>query len=182
MLLFAIPAVLMLGVLISLLIYFYARGRRSADVTWEDLLKRLVWIDRDAITTVARDALGDGATPHLGEGEFTLDPSAIWNMIGGMKGLEIIEHNCQVLVDLAAYVQRYYPEALVIAEQLRLNAREVEWHVSRLKGAEKTGNLQASFAEYGQRAVAVYYVMTQHVLTLYQQVSFPKLPELQRAM
>jgi hypothetical protein len=182
MLLFAVPAVLVLGVLISLLVYFSLRTRRAAEASWEDLLKRLIWIDRDAVTTVALDALGDAEYARLGQGGFTLDPPQIWNMIGGMKGLEVVEHNCQVLVELAAYLQRYYPEALAIAEQLRLNAREVEWHVNRLKGAEQTGNLQASFAEYAQRAVATYYLMTRHVLSLYEQVSFDRLPELQRAI
>jgi len=63
-----------------------------------------------------------------------------------------------------------------------LNAREIEWHVSRLKGAAQTGNLQASFAAYAQRATVTYYLMTRHVLELYGQASFPRLADLQRAL
>jgi len=94
----------------------------------------------------------------------------------------VLERNCQVLVDLAAYVQRTYPEALMVAEQLRLNAREIEWHVSRLKGAAQTGNLQASFADYAQRAVVTYYRMTRNVLALYDHAGFNRLAELQQAI
>jgi hypothetical protein len=87
-----------------------------------------------------------------------------------------------VLVELATYVQRWHPEALVVAEQLRLNAREIEWHVGRLKGAAKTGNLQTAFASYAQRAVATYYLMTRNVLDLYEQARFPELTQLRRAI
>lgn len=180
--LFIIPAALMVGILVSLLVYAYLNRRPASGNDWHTLVNRLIWIDRDAVSTVAQDALGAGDRAQVGSGEFSLSPPEIWNMVGGMKGLDIIQHNCQVLVELAAYVQQYYPEALAIAEQLRLNAREVEWHINRLKGAEQTGNLQASFGEYGQRAVAIYYLMTQHVLSLYQQISFESLPELQRAI
>ena len=100
----------------------------------------------------------------------------------GLKGLETLERNCAVLVDLVFYVQQWYPEALVLAEQLRKNAREIEWHVSRLKGAEKTGKLESSFADNAQRAVATYYVMTRRVLALYEQLNVPGLIELQRAL
>jgi hypothetical protein len=96
--------------------------------------------------------------------------------------LESLEQNCKVLIELAMYLQRWYPEALVVAEQLRLNAREIEWHVNRLKGAAQTGNLQASFADYAQSAVVTYYLMTRHLLDLYALASVPQLAELQRAL
>ena len=103
-------------------------------------------------------------------------------LLGGMEGLEELEKNCQVLVELAAYLQRWYPEAVVVAEQLRLSAREIEWHVGRLKGAAQTGNLQAAFGDYAQRAVTTYYFMTRHVLELYDRAGFAGLAELQSAL
>ncbi|MGA7242574.1 MAG: hypothetical protein WBX19_05300, partial [Terracidiphilus sp.] len=81
-------------------------------------------------------------------------------------------------IDLAFYVQRWYPEALVVAEQLRLSAREIEWHVGRLKGAQKTGKLESAFAMYAQPAVATYYLMTRQILALYEQGSIAMLTEL----
>ena len=70
----------------------------------------------------------------------------------------------------------------MVAEQLRLNAREIEWHVDRLKRAAQTGNLRSSFADYAQRAVVTYYLMTRHVLELYEQASLPELADLQRTL
>jgi hypothetical protein len=179
---FVIFATLLLAVLIATLLYYHFRARRSADTKWEDILGRLTWIDRAAIATIALDVVSESGEPRPEGDGFVLDRSAIWRLLGGLEGLEIVEHNCKILVELATYVQRWYPEALVVAERLRLNAREIEWHVGRLKGAAQTGNLEAAFADYAQSAVATYYLMTCQVLALYDQASFPRLAELHRAI
>jgi hypothetical protein len=179
---FVFLAVLFVVALVTTLLRAHLRTRRSADASWDDLLKRLSWIDRDAIATIALDVVSESGQPlPIGDG-FALEPDTIWNLLGGLDGLETIERNCQVLVDLASYVQRFYPEALVVAEQLRLNAREIQWHVERLRGAAKTGNLQASFNTYAQRAVVSYYMMTRNVLALYSHAEFSRLAELQQAI
>jgi hypothetical protein len=179
---FVIFATLLLALLIATWLYHHFRARRSAEAIWEDMLDRITWIDRTAISTIALDMVSEsGELRPEGDG-FVLDRTAIWRLLGGLEGLEIIEHNCKILVELATYVQRWYPEALVVAEQLRLNAREIEWHVSRLKGAAKTGNLESAFADYAQRAVATYYIMTRQLLALYDQASSPRLADLERAI
>ena len=175
-LLFVFGAVLLIAVLATVAIRQSLRARRSSQASWEELLGRLKHIDREKIAAVALDASADTSETDA------LEPEVIWSLLGGLEGLELLEKNCQVLVDLAAYVQRWHPEALVVAEQLRLNAREIEWHVGRLKGAAQTGNLQTAFATYAQRAAATYYLMTRNVLELYEQVSFPELTELKRAL
>jgi hypothetical protein len=103
-------------------------------------------------------------------------------MIGGMNGLSALEENCDVLIDLATYVQKWYPEALHLAEDLRLNAREIKWHIGRLRGASQTGHLREQFPQYAQRAVATYYLMTRSLLVLYEGVQLPEFQELQRAI
>jgi hypothetical protein len=175
-------AALLLAALLAALLRDYLRARSPVDTTWEGLLERLVTVDREAIATIALDAVNETGEPAQRDDSFTLEPTAIWNLLGGLEGLEAIERNCQVLVELAAYLQRFYPEALVVAEQLRLNAREIEWHVGRLKGAAQTGNLQASFPAYAQRAVATYYLMTRKLLALYRLADSPQFAALQQAI
>src|ERR1017187_8349712 len=148
-------------------------------------LRRLTWIDREAIATIALDALGpldERGNPRPQNESFALEPDTIWKLLGGLDGLEVVERNCRVLVDLATYLQRYYPEALVVAEQLRLNAREIEWHVGRLKGAARTGNLRSSFTDYAQRAVVTYYRMPRLLLALGAQAGARGLVKLQQAI
>lgn len=115
--------------LLCLATYFLAHGGRASRESWAALLMRLKNLDRETIATIALDQ------------DFMLNPSRISQMIGGMKGLEALESNCAVLVDLAFYVQRSYPEALAVAEELRLNAREIQWHLGRLRGAASVERL-----------------------------------------
>lgn len=173
---------LFLVALAAIFFSYYLRARRSSRATWEDLLKRLTSVDRDKIALIALDVIAESGEPRQEEDSFALDPAAIWTLLGGLEGLEVLERNCHVLVELAYYVQKRYPGALVVAEQLRLNAREIEWHVDRLKKAAQTGNLRSSFADYAQRAVVTYYLMTRHVLELYEQASLPELADLQRTL
>jgi hypothetical protein len=181
---FVIVLAIFLAVLVATGAYYYSRYRsqKSPYGNFETLLKRLSFVDRDNVALIARDLVDESGQRRTDEDDLDLDPSQIWPLIGGLKGLEALERNCAVLVDLVFYVQQWYPEALVLAEQLRLNAREIEWHVSRLKGAAKTGKLETSFADNAQRAVATYYLMTRRVLALYEQLNLPGLTELQRAL
>lgn len=164
--LFVFVVILFLVALVAIAIHFLLRMRRTSNATWNSLLSRLIAVDRTNLELVALD-LVDEAGRQREIGSSALEPDSLWDLIGGMEGLEVLERNCDVLIDLAFYIQRWYPEAVVVAEQLRLNAREIQWHVDRLKGAAQTGNLDSSFPQYAQRAVATYYLMTRHVLELY---------------
>ncbi len=171
-----------LAVILCVAGYFYFRSRRSSEASWEDLLAQLSWTDRNNISQVALDLVDEEGFPRPHGESMALEPSELWGLVGGLEGLQILEKNSDVLIDLAFYLQQWYPEALAIAERLRLDARELKWHVARLKGAAETGNLQVSFPFYAQRAVAAYYVMTRRVLSLYEAGDFAKLADLQRAL
>jgi hypothetical protein len=175
-----------IGIFLSALVliagYYYFQSRRSSPASWEDLFAKLTWIDRNNIAEVALDLVDESGQPKVADDAGSLEPSQMWRLIGGLKGLEVLERNSEVLIELAFYVQQWYPEALVIAERLRLNARELKWHVERLKGAAQKGNLQVSFPFYAQRAVVSYYRMTRQLLTLYEAGNFSMLADLQRAL
>ena len=176
--LFVVFVPLFLAVLVSLAIYYLLRMRKAANATWSGLLSRLEDVDRNRIAFVALDLVDETGQPREA-GDSDIDPSNIWDLVGGLHGLEVLEKNCDVLIDLAFYVQHWHPEALLVAEQLRLNAREIKWHVARLKGAQETGNLSSSFPFYAQRAVATYYLMTRHLLALYEFGNLTEFAQLQ---
>jgi hypothetical protein len=151
-------------------------------VGWEQLLASLTWIDRNNIALVALDLVDESGRPKGSHEGATLEPAELWELVGGLEGLKILERNSEVLIELACYVQQWYPEALVVTERLRLDARELKWHVGRLKGAAQKGNLQISFPFYAQRAVVTYYLMTRRVLSLYEAGNFSMLADLQKAL
>jgi hypothetical protein len=171
-----------LSVIVSIAGYYYSRVHRSSQVSWEELFGKLIWIDRNNIAQVALDLVDESGQPRQVVDVEGLEPSQIWKLIGGLDGLEVLETNSEVLIDLAFYVQQWYPEAVVIAERLRLDARELKWHVARLKGAARTGNLEISFPFYAQRAVVTYYLMTRRVLDLYEAGNFSMLADLQKTL
>jgi hypothetical protein len=160
----------------------YRRVFRSSRRMWDDLLKRLIAVDRASIAEVALDLIEESGQQRTDERSATLDPGQIWKLVGGLKGLEVLEANCEVLIDLAFYVQQWYPEALTVAERLRLSAREIQWHVGRLRGAQKAGKLEGAFPMYAQRAVATYYLMTRQVLALYEQGNLAMRADLERTI
>jgi hypothetical protein len=180
--LFLAAIVVFVAVLVVVAVYYHRRGRRTSDGSWEQLLERLTFVDRDGVAQIALDYADESGQRRTEDSDTGLEPSQIWKLIGGLDGLELLEKNCPVLIDLAFYVQQWYPEAVVLAEELRLNAREIEWHVERLRGAAKTGNMELSFANYAQPAIAKYYLMTRRVLALYERGNLPMLTDLQRVI
>jgi hypothetical protein len=160
----------------------YFRIRRSPEESWESLMRRLISVDRANVARIALDLLDEPEESNHDDTGTAVEPSDILQLIGGLKGLEVLEKNSRVLIEMASYLQRSYPEALIIAEQLRHNAREIESHVGRLRGAAKNGHLEVNFPFYGQRAIATYYLMTRQLLNLYEQGNVPMLADLQKAL
>jgi hypothetical protein len=162
--------------------HYYLRARRSSRGPWERLLNRLTFVDRNAIAEVALDVIDESGKQRRDENSATLNSSQIWKLIGGWEGMEALTANCTVFIDLAFYLQQWYPEALAVAEELRLHAREIEWHLERLRSAEKTGRLESSILLDAQRAVVTYYLMTQRVLALYGDGNLAMLADLQKSL
>jgi len=179
--LFILSLSVFLIVLVFLLVHSYLkriRAKRSPYGDWRDLLGRLSTVNRENIAAIALSLADEFGNRREGENSATFDETEKWSMIGGLKGLETLERNCEVLVDLVFYVQQWYPEALAITEQLRLNAREIEWHIGRLKSAAKVGKIETAFPEHAERVVEIYYAMTRCVLTLYDEWDIPGSTEL----
>ena len=179
---FLLAAAILLFLLIGLVVYSSIRARRVSRATWDQLLNRLIVTDRANLVRVALDAVDENGVPRKDPHAKELDTDQIWNMVGGLKGLEVLEHNSRVLVEIAAYLQQWYPEAVGTAEELRHSAREIEWHVTSLRAGADSGNLDSWFARYAQNAVATYYGMTRQLLTLYQNGDFQMLGDLQKTL
>ena len=179
---FLFAAGFFLILLLGLTVFYFLRLRRTSEATWDELMTRLAFVDRNGIERIALDAIDESGRRRQDEDAMLLESDEIWKLIGGMKGIEALERNSQVLIDMAAHVQKWYPEALVTAEDLRLSAREIEWHVGRLRAGAGNGNLELSFGSYAQSAVATYYLMTRQLLALYESGNFPMLGDLQKAL
>lgn len=159
--------------LIAAWIYYHLRARKLYGQRWEAILARLLPIDKRNLRIVALDLLGEADGLDRRDGPCELESSEIVELIGDLEGLRAIQRNCETLIDLACYCQRLYPEALIVAEELRLNAREIRWHLDRLDAAARNGSSRASFGEYAQRIATIYYLMTRRLVSLYEVANVP---------
>lgn len=171
------PFLVFAGVLIVSILgiggYYSWRITKSATTGWDDLLKRLIAIDRERVDAVALDAIEPSGNRRTDDLARELEPDRIWELLGGFEGVERLEANSRVLVDMATYLQRSYPEAAAVAEELRLQARELEWHVGRLRMAAEQGSLEFHIGTYAQNAAIAYYLMERRLLTLCQRANAP---------
>jgi hypothetical protein len=156
----------------------WSRKRTSRRSEWNTLVARLARIDRDRLAQIA------AAQEHHEEtagAEYTQaeEQSRLWFREVGLQGLEDMQNNCAVMIDMAHYIQSRYPEAVVVAEQLRLTARQIEWHLDRIRLASKAGHVEACFAEYGNRAIRLYCGMTETLKLLYEGVGVPERAQVQ---
>ncbi len=81
--------------------HYYLRSRRRELYPygkWEELLKRLAPLDHQNIERIAADPAAQlDQDIHSVE---AMSPQDIWRLLGGMRGIEVMEKNCSVLVDL----------------------------------------------------------------------------------
>ena len=84
--------------------YYYFQSRRSSPASWEELLAKLTWIDRNSIAEVALDLVDESGQPKVVDEPGSLDPWQVWRLTGGPEGLDVLKRNSEVLIDLAFYV------------------------------------------------------------------------------
>jgi hypothetical protein len=140
--------------------------RHAASTDWNTLLGRLAQVDRVTISRIAH-------TDEERELNSAEEESEAWFGEVGWRGFEDLQNNCAVMIDMAHYIQSEYPEAVMVAEQLRLTARQIEWHVNRIRLASEAGHIEACFTEYGSRAICLYYGMTETLKVLYRGLGMP---------
>ena len=74
-------------VLVAIAGYYYSRRPRSTQTSWEELLAKLTWIDRNNLAQVALDLIDESGRPR--EDAANLEPSQLWKLVGGLEGLEV---------------------------------------------------------------------------------------------
>ena len=181
-----LTALVAIGALLVVLLvigFRYTRKlRRSYKSTWEELMNQIVPIDRQAIETVALDAIEPSGERRSDEHRRELGRKEIWDLLGGMDGIRRMENNSRVLIEMALYLQQWHPEAADTAEEIRLEAGKLNWQTRWLHEAEKNDCLELHFHMYGQNAAISYYSMVKKTIALFQHSEASLLGDLQRAL
>jgi hypothetical protein len=145
------------------LLHSYISANRLARCSWEQLLAQLHRIETDGITAVAMDHLAPG------KNQLTLQPEDMWNLLGGLEGLQRMRENGRILIALASYVERWnYEEGVIIAERMRRDGLQLRRSVTRIMLETFLGMKQVRIPFYLHEAASSYYLMRQRLLALYQ--------------
>jgi hypothetical protein len=169
-------------ILLSATTYYLWRRAQSSKKDWEQLMARLIMVDREGIDRVALDAIEPSGRRRTDQLARELTADQIWKLLGGLDGIEVLEKNSRVLVEMAMHLQKWYPEAAGAAEDLRLQAKELQWHVERLRMAADKGHLEFHFASYAQNATVDYYLMTQRLVALAEGKPLPRYANVGRVL
>lgn len=152
-----------------------AQRRRSA--TWEDLISGMEPMHARGLELVALDNLQPQAN------QLRLEPEHLWGLIGGMEGLRRMRKNADLLIALAAYVQRWnFEEGVIVAERMRHDAVQLKRAIFRIRFDMMLRRTQLRTPFYIHQAATSYYLMTKRVLALYETSHSGLLPKLAAAM
>jgi hypothetical protein len=148
----------------------YARTAKAARTGWKDLVSGLQPIHLKGLEMVARDFL------EPSRDQLKLEPEEIWGLVGGWEGIKRIRRNAEIMLDLAAYTQRWnFEEGVIVTERMRRDGRNLRSAARRLQLQMAPQHLHIlpktllSKAPFEVHEIAsAYYLMRQRLLAVYE--------------
>jgi hypothetical protein len=145
------------------LLHSYLTARRLARCTWDELVGKLHPVESTGVMTVALNHL----VPQ--KDALNLEPEEMWNLMGGLEGVQRMRENGRILIALASYVERWnFDEGIIIAERMRRDGLQLRRAVTHIMLATFFGRQQMRIPFYLHEVASSYYLMRQRLLVLYE--------------
>ncbi|HCT59344.1 MULTISPECIES: hypothetical protein [Acidobacterium] len=172
-----LPILLVGGSGLVWMMYIQFQQYKLRSTKWEDIVSRIQPMHEKGLAMVAQDHLNPQNR------ELRLEPDDIWQLLGGREGLKRMRKNADLLVNLAAYVQRWnFEEAVIIAERIRQDSMIVKRAVFMIQLHMLLKKASPRVPFHMQQAAASYYLMTQRLLALYETCQYVRYPALAAAL
>ncbi|MBT9329967.1 hypothetical protein [Paracidobacterium acidisoli] len=160
-------SIVALGVFVALVVagflYTQIASQKLRSATWDGLAARIVPVPFSGISIVAMDNL------QPGQNQIELEPGDMWQLVGGKQGLDSMYKNAEVLIQLAAWVQRWnYEEAAIVSERIRRDAVQLRRSIRRIRFSMLLQRKPIRIPFYIHEAATAYHLMSQRLLALYQ--------------
>lgn len=141
----------------------HMRSHKVSTSNWDELMAKIQPVTSEGITAVALDHL----VPR--KNQLELEPEKMWELVGGLEGLERMKDNADVLIALAAHAERWNrDEGIIVAERMRRDALAVRKAVRSIELAMFFRLNLARVPFHLHDAAGSYYLMKQRLLALYE--------------
>ncbi len=159
------------------LIIAHKRSRKLASADWQTLVTSLEPMHMRGLEMVAMDHL----QPE--KNQLKLEPSELWELVGGEEGLRRMERNADTMIALAAYVRNWnYDQAIIVAERIRHDSILLKRAVRKIRWTAHIRKSELKIPFYVHQAASSYYLMTKRLLTLYETNQYLLYPVLAEAL
>ena len=167
--------------LVSTIVFAWTRLSKQRRRPWQDLVADLYALELDELHVVSSDYLNPAC------GQIQLHADEIWEIVGGYDGLRKMYQNASIMLELAAYAQRWnYCEALVVTERMRHDASTLRGAVVRVElgmlPAQLLMRFRITLPIHAQEAASAYYLMRERLLSLYESTNCDLYPALAGAL
>ena len=162
---------LLLVSIVIVLARFIIANRKARVESWHIIVGRLVDVDMESLREI-----GDCYLNPRG-GQLRFQPREMLDKVGGLSGLTRLEHNANVMLDLARHAERWDDDnGRAISEMVRRDAVRVKRGIRRVRWAyvAQVGILNSALDL--QETVATYGLMRERVLDLYAGCHAGRLP------
>ncbi len=121
---------------------FLTRRKELSQRTWEDLVASVEQVNLEGIREIADVFLNPT------KDQLRLEPPTMWQMLGGLKGLQTMHRNAEIMLELCVYAERWDAAGPVVSEMIRLDAMNFNKALRRVELAAVLGlgHLRGHFA------------------------------------
>ena len=157
------------------------RRRKFALSSWEEILTRLEPVNFDGLRSIAENYL------QPDRNQLRFETGAMWDVVGGLNGIQRLRENARVMLDLAVFAERWNgEEGAITSEMIRRDALRLKRAALRIQLAYVSahvfhlGMVRAPF--HLQEAASSYYLIRGRLLSLYQVSHIALVPRLETAL
>jgi hypothetical protein len=157
--------------------YFITRRRRLILQGWDDVLASIRPVNIEGLRLVANHYL------QPDKDQLSVEPEKMWEIVGGLTGIQTLKSNAKVMQNLAIYAERWnWDQGPVVSELIRRDAARLNKAVFRIQLAYffQRGFIRAPFDI--QEAVASYHLIRTRLFGLYQVTHIALVPSLEAAL
>lgn len=168
------------GMMTLLLIFqssFVKREKKLKVVSWNELVLQLEPMDIAGMREIADCYL------QPTQKQLRIEPGAMWETVGGVRGLGMMTNNVRVMLDLAMFAERWNDaNGRVLSEIMRRDATRINAALCKIEAALLTQRGLVYLGLDLQEAISSYCLMRARLIGMYTECHIGLLPRLEAVL